>query len=131
MPATDLRLLDPTGEKFGIPTYPWGSRIAPEHLLTRRQLRELERSIGGQEPVAQLLAPRPGGRFSVAYLYDLAASRPKRTVTAAVRAAVQRALAARRTCPACPGGPRDVGYYLRRSIGVCMDCDPTAWGVPA
>jgi hypothetical protein len=128
MPVTDLRLLDPTGEKFGLPTYPWGARLAPGHLLTRRQLRDLNRSIGGQEPVAQLLSPRPGGRYGVAYLYDLAASRPKRSVTAAVLGAVQGALRARRTCPQCR---RDTGYYLRRSIGVCMDCDPTAWGVPA
>lgn len=127
MPATDLRLLDPTGERFGLPTYPWGARLAPENLLTRRQLRELERSTGGQEPVAQLLAPRRGG-YSVAYLYDVAASRPKRTVSEAVLASVQGALRARRTCPQCL---RDCGYYLRRAIGVCMDCDPTAWGVPA
>jgi hypothetical protein len=129
MPATDLRLLDPTGERFGIPTYPWGAQLAPGHLLTRRQLRDLDRSIGGQEPAAQLLAPRCGGGFSVAFLYDIALSKPKRTVTRAVLDSVAGALAARRTCGECG---RDTGYDLGRRRGrVCMDCDPIAWGVPA
>ena len=125
-PRADLTVLDPTGERHGLPTYPWGH--APDGLFTRRQLRELGRSPG-HDPVAQLLGgPRGDGTAAVAWLYDLTRTKPKRTVTAAVLASVQKALQARRTCPDCG---HDVGYQIPRRIGACADCDPLTWGVPA
>jgi hypothetical protein len=126
MPRIDWSVLDPTGQRHGVPTYPWGR--APGGLFTRRQLRAIGRCPGGREPVAQLLAPRRDGGFTVAYLYDIALSKPKRTVSQAVLNAVAVALRARRTCPDCG---RDAGFDLGRRIGVCMDCDPTAWGLTA
>jgi hypothetical protein len=55
----------------------------------------------------------------VAYLYDVATARPKRTATPAVLRALARALEARRTCPTC----REVrDYVIPRSLGECLDC---------
>ncbi|WUI00952.1 hypothetical protein OHR68_03780 [Spirillospora sp. NBC_00431] len=70
------RFFDPTGVRYGIPTWPW--RMAPEHLRTRRQL-----AAAGQ------------------------------------RAALAKALKARRVCPDCG---RDAGYVLPRHLGTCLDC---------
>ncbi|MEU0156748.1 RRQRL motif-containing zinc-binding protein [Micromonospora fulviviridis] len=105
---------DPTGERFGLPTYPF--KLAPDGLLTRRQLRARQLRPGGQEPVAQLLWRR-GKR--VAYLFRLDLAVPKRTATPAQRAAIDKALTARRTCPDC----RQVKpYYIPRRTGICLDC---------
>jgi hypothetical protein len=35
------KCFDPSGARFGIPTYPW--RFAPDGLATRRQLRRFGR----------------------------------------------------------------------------------------
>ncbi|AEB47415.1 hypothetical protein VAB18032_01655 [Micromonospora maris AB-18-032] len=107
---------DPTGERYGLPTYPF--KFAPDGLLTRRQLRARLLRPGGQEPAAQIMWRR-GKR--VAYLYRLDLALPKRTATAAQRAAIDKALIARRTCPTC-GQVKP--YYLRRSLGECFDCSP-------
>jgi hypothetical protein len=56
---------------------------------------------------------------AVAYLYAIAAAKPKRVPTPAQRVAVGLALKARRTCPACR---RDAGYVIPRRLGVCLDC---------
>ncbi|NYF58803.1 hypothetical protein HDA35_004634 [Micromonospora purpureochromogenes] len=105
---------DPTGERYGLPTYPF--KFAPDGLLTRRQLRTRNLRPGGQEPAAQILWRR-GKR--VAYLYRLDLARPKRTATAAQRAAIDKALTARRTCPIC-GEVKP--YYIPRRTGTCLDC---------
>jgi hypothetical protein len=56
----------------------------------------------------------------MAYLYRVDLARPKRTATARQRAAIEAALAARRTCPTC----RHVRpYYIPRSLGECLDCN--------
>ena len=110
------RYLDPEGERFGLPTYPWQS--APLGLLTRRQLRERGLCPGGQPIAAQVMWRRRGDEV-VAYLYDLATARPKRTATPAVLVAVGKALRARRTCSTC-GQLRT--YFIRRSVGECFDC---------
>ncbi|SCG80627.1 hypothetical protein GA0070609_6550 [Micromonospora echinaurantiaca] len=105
---------DPTGERFGLPTYPF--KFAPDGLLTRRQLRDRQLRPGGQEPAAQILWRR-GKR--VAYLFRLDLAVPKRTATPAQRAAIDTALTARRTCPDC----RQVKpYYIPRRTGTCLDC---------
>ena len=110
------RFDDPSGDTFGLPTYPW--RSAPPGLVTRRQLRDAGRAPGGHDPVAQVMWRGIGGH-RVAHLYALTLSVPKREATPAVRAAVEKALAARRTCRTC-GITRD--YYIRTSLGECNTC---------
>ncbi|HUK70638.1 MAG TPA: RRQRL motif-containing zinc-binding protein [Streptosporangiaceae bacterium] len=46
-------------------------------------------------------------------------AKPKRTATPAQRAAINRALRARRTCPSCGN---EKWYYIPRSLGECNDC---------
>ncbi|MBW1601788.1 hypothetical protein JJV70_06615 [Streptomyces sp. JJ66] len=109
---------DPTGARFGLPTYPW--RLAPEGLATRRQLRAAGLRPGGQDPVAQVLRPRRRGREPLtAYLYRIDAALPVRAMTPAKWAALAAALAARRTCPQC----RTVRpYCIPTSLGMCPSC---------
>jgi hypothetical protein len=107
---------DPDGTRYGFPTYPY--RCAPQHLATIRQLRTMGLRPGGHDPVAQILWRR-GTR--VAYLYRIAAAKPKRTATPAQHAAIARALLARRTCPTCTQ-VRD--YYIPRRTGECLTCTP-------
>jgi hypothetical protein len=105
---------DPDGEHYGLPTYPWA--WAPDGLRTVRQLRAEGLRPGGQDIAAQILWRR--GR-RVAYLYRADAAKPKRTATPAQRAAIDRALTARRTCDTCG---QVKGYYIPRRYGECLDC---------
>ena len=57
---------DPTGERYGIPTYPY--RMAPTGLATLRQLRNQNLRPGDQDVAAQLMW-RKGKR--VAFLYRI------------------------------------------------------------
>jgi hypothetical protein len=111
-----VRYDDPDGCRYGIPTYPW--RCAPDGLATRRQLSAAGLRPGGQQPVAQIMW-RQWRRDAVAYLYAVAAAKPKRIPTPAQLVAVGLALKARRTCPVCRV---DAGYVLPRTFGVCVDC---------
>ncbi|WP_219498557.1 RRQRL motif-containing zinc-binding protein [Nonomuraea ceibae] len=115
------RFFDPSGQRYSLPTWPW--RMAPPHLLTMRQLAARGLRPGGQEVQGQVLWAsrryRARGEVRAAYLYDVRLALPKRTPTARQRDALGKALAARRTCPACT---RDVGYVLARRIGTCNDC---------
>jgi hypothetical protein len=62
---------------------------------------------------------RRRGDDVVAYLYDVATARPKRTATPAVLRALARALEARRTCPTC----REIKpYVIPGRFGECLDC---------
>ncbi|MFF5262014.1 RRQRL motif-containing zinc-binding protein [Actinomadura viridis] len=128
MPGRSLvRFFDPVGARYGIPTWPW--RMAPEHLATRRQLAARGLRPGGQDIAGQVLwrsrrYGAPGG-VRAAYLYDIRLALPKRIPTGAQRAALAKALAARRTCPECG---RDAGYVLPRRLGTCLDC-AEIWGV--
>jgi hypothetical protein len=122
MPATDdeedpMVFYDPTGQRYGIPTYPF--KTAPTGLATIRQLRAQSLRPGGQDVVAQLMW-RKGKR--VAYLYRIDLAVPKRTATAAQLAALDKALLARRTCPACE---QVKPYYIPRRTGACLDCGGT------
>jgi hypothetical protein len=47
--AARAAFFDPTGDRYGIPTYPW--KYAPDGYATRRGLRALGLRPGGQ-PVA-------------------------------------------------------------------------------
>ena len=109
-----LRFYDPTGERFGIPTYPY--RWAPDGLLTRRQLTALGMRPGPQPVAAQILWWN--GR-RVAYLYRLDLALPKRTPTPAQRVALAKARKARRTCSTC-GQVKP--YYIPTSLGECLPC---------
>lgn len=99
------RFYDPTGQRFGIPTYPRG--LAPAGLATRTQLRELGLRPGGQEPAAQLAwatRSRCGGArdgYRIAWLYYIHLALPVRPMTPAKERALARALLARHTCRDC------------------------------
>ncbi|GGP01302.1 RRQRL motif-containing zinc-binding protein [Wenjunlia tyrosinilytica] len=114
-----VRFFDPAGTRFGIPTYPFG--LAPAGLATRRQLRARGLRPGGQEVAAQVLWNSRRYRCGVraAYLYRIESAKPVRPMTAARRAALAAAMAARRTCPTCR---RDAGYVIPASLGGCTAC---------
>ncbi|MFC0533955.1 RRQRL motif-containing zinc-binding protein [Phytohabitans kaempferiae] len=107
---------DPEGARYGIPTYWW--RGAPAGYATRRQLRA-KGLCPGRQPVAAQVLWRGIGGTRTAYLYRLDLARPKRTATPRQRAAIDRALAARRTCRECA---QVKPYYIPHSLGECLDC---------
>ncbi|GGQ42448.1 MULTISPECIES: RRQRL motif-containing zinc-binding protein [Streptomyces] len=100
-----------------VPVYRW--RLAPDGLATRRQLRALGLRPGGQDVAAQLERPRRRRGPLVAYLYSIEQAKPVRPMTPARWAALERANAARRTCPECG---RDAGYVIPASLGMCTTC---------
>ncbi|MEQ4725040.1 RRQRL motif-containing zinc-binding protein [Nonomuraea sp. B19D2] len=114
---------DPTGRRFGgLPTYPW--RMAPDGLATRRQLRAAGLRPGGQPPVAQLMwrSRRYWSRYRgvrVAYLYEIAKAKARRTPSAAQLQALDKALAARRICPECG---IEQPYCIPTRYGACLPC---------
>lgn len=108
--------LDPTGEHHGgLPTWPW--RFGPEGLATRRQLREMGLRPASQEPAAQVVCRR-GRRHG--YLYRIALARPVRPMTPGRAAALDRAMAARQTCPICR--TRYDHCLPLKSVGSCLPC---------
>ena len=98
----------------GTRTWPW--KWAPSGLASRRQLAAMGLRPAGQEPYGRIVCRR-GRRW--AWLYRLDLAQPKRQPTPAVRAALTKAMAARRWCGGCR---QDVGYCIQVSLGVCMDC---------
>lgn len=114
------RFWDPTGARYGLPTYPW--KLAPAGLATRRQLRARDLRPGGQDVAAQVMwQTRRGVR--VAYLYRVDAARPVRPMTSARCRALAAAMRARRMCPVCRV---DRGYVIPSSLGMCVPCDTSA-----
>ncbi|MGC5378543.1 RRQRL motif-containing zinc-binding protein [Micromonospora sp. DT68] len=107
---------DPDGTRYGIPTYWW--KGAPPGYATRRQLTAAGLRPGGQPVAAQVLWRGVGGTRT-AYLYRVDLAAPKRTATPAQRAAIGKALTARRTCPTCQTVRP---YVIPRSLGECVDC---------
>ncbi|MEE6269154.1 RRQRL motif-containing zinc-binding protein [Streptomyces diastatochromogenes] len=117
-----VRDIDPYAEASGaLPTYRW--RQAPKGLATRRQLRAMRLRPGGQEPVAEIEC-RGGKRR--AWLYEIDKALPVRPMTLAKELALDKAMAARQTCPQC-----ERRYYhclpLQR-FGSCLECHD---GTPA
>ncbi|MFF3243321.1 RRQRL motif-containing zinc-binding protein [Streptomyces sp. NPDC002870] len=108
---------DPTGERFGIPTFPW--RCAPDGYATRRQLRGQGLQPGGQEVAAQTLRPRRRREPLTAYLYCVDFARPVRPMSEGMWRAHEAMMRARRTCPVCR---TDHGYCIPRSVGMCVTC---------
>ncbi|MFI9327809.1 RRQRL motif-containing zinc-binding protein [Kitasatospora sp. NPDC052868] len=118
------RFWDPTGDRHGgTPTYPW--RMAPTGYLTKRQLRARGLRPGGQPVAAQVLwrSRRSTSGMRAAYLYRLTLAKPVRPMTPARAAALAKANAARRTCPACG---HDAGYVLPAHLGTCLPCADSA-----
>ncbi|MFF1337916.1 RRQRL motif-containing zinc-binding protein [Streptomyces sp. NPDC058290] len=109
--------IDPTGARYGIPTFPW--RLAPDGLATRRQLRALGLRPGGQDVAGQVLRPRYRRGPLAAFLYRIDKALPVRPMTPAKRAALAKANTARRTCPQCRA---DAGYVIPASLGMCVPC---------
>ncbi|MEU0985063.1 RRQRL motif-containing zinc-binding protein [Streptomyces sp. NPDC005953] len=118
------RFYDPTGTRYGVPTFPW--RMAPDGYATRRQLRAVGLRPGGQDVAAQVLwysrrYRRKGtSPIRVAYLYRIDLAKPIRPMTAAKWAALAKANAARRVCPECR---TDAGYRIPVSLGMCLPCE--------
>ncbi|GAA4518019.1 RRQRL motif-containing zinc-binding protein [Nonomuraea ferruginea] len=115
---TRTRFWDPSGNRYGIPTYP--RKKIPPHLRTLRQLAAEGLRPGGQEPQAQVLwcSRLPGPpRVRAAYLYDVRFALPKRSRR--TRTTPPKVNTSRRTCSECL---TDVGYVLPRHLGVCLDC---------
>ncbi|WP_405778334.1 RRQRL motif-containing zinc-binding protein [Streptomyces sp. NBC_00859] len=100
-----------------LPIYRWG--LAPDGYATYRQLRALGLRPGGQDVAAQLERPRRRRGPLVAYLYRIDRAKAVRPMTPARWAALAKANAARRICPACR---RDAGYTIPTSLGVCVAC---------
>jgi hypothetical protein len=118
-----VRFYDPTGSKYGVPTYPF--RLAPQGLATRRQLRARGLRPGGQPIAAQLMwsGPKtPGTRkrpTRVAYLYRLDLAAPVRPMTPARWAAHAAMMRARSTCASCGV---TFPYVIPVSLGCCPGC---------
>jgi hypothetical protein len=111
-----VEFYDPDATRHDVPTYPF--HWAPTEYATVRQLRAAGLRPGGQPIRAQILW-RHRTQLRVAYLYDIAQAKPKRTATPAQRAAIAKALEARRTCRTCG---QVKGYYIPRRHGECLDC---------
>ncbi|MCT9005438.1 RRQRL motif-containing zinc-binding protein [Streptomyces rhizosphaerihabitans] len=111
------KCFDPNGARYGIPTFPW--RLAPDGFATRRQLRARGLRPGGQPIAAQVLRPRYRRGPLVAYLYRVDRAKPVRPMTPGRRAALAKAMLARRTCPQCR---TDAGYVIPASLGTCVPC---------
>ncbi|MCR8945091.1 hypothetical protein NW249_23520 [Streptomyces sp. OUCMDZ-4982] len=114
-----------------IPVFRW-KQAGRTGLATRRQLREMGLRPGGQEPVARIEC-RSGRRFAWLYRIDLA--KPKRPMTLAKEAALDKAMAARQTCPG-PCGRRYFHCLPLKTLGSCLEChdgtpaDPATYTAP-
>ncbi|MFD4543567.1 RRQRL motif-containing zinc-binding protein [Streptomyces bauhiniae] len=125
----DVDLYDPGDGS--LPVFRW-KHAGRETLATRRQLRDMGLRPGGQEPVARIEC-RGGKRFAWLYRIDLA--KPKLPMTFAKEAALDKAMAARQTCP----GPCGRRYFIclpLKTLGSCLECydgtpaDPATYPVP-
>lgn len=117
----DGRVWPCAGHYAGAPVFRYG--WAPSGLATVRQLASDGLRPGGQD-VAAWLVWGPPNRARWAYLYRVDLARPKRALTPGLRAGIDRANTARRTCPTCGA---DAGYRIPRALGQCWPCsDPHA-----
>ncbi|MGW6708085.1 RRQRL motif-containing zinc-binding protein [Streptomyces sp. NPDC054956] len=118
-----MKFFDPTGETYGLPTYP--RKLAPEGLATRRQLRAQGLRPGGQPVFAQILwlGRRPPGATErlvrAAYLYRLDLAAAVRPMTPGRWRAHRAMMRARRTCPVCLV---TYPYVIPTSLGCCSGC---------
>lgn len=114
-----LTFLDPSGGRYGIPTWPWG--FAPGHLFTRGQLREMGfRPAPRVEPAGQLMwRTRRAPDARTALLWDVRAT-VQRT-TPSVAQLVQLADARSRKC-VCGACGVQAPYVIPLRLGTCLDC---------
>lgn len=107
------------GTHDGIVLLSWG--IGPrDKLATRRQLRAAGLRPGGQDPAALLyFRHRPSCSQVLAELFLIERAKPVRPMTPARQAALDKALAARRTCRECGD---DAGVELPRVHRTCEPC---------
>ncbi|MGW7381602.1 RRQRL motif-containing zinc-binding protein [Streptomyces sp. NPDC054794] len=118
MSAARGNCFDPSGTRYGVPTYPW--RLAPDGLATRRQLRTRGLQPGGQPIAAQVMrVNRRAGGMRVSYLYRIDRAKPARPTTSHWWGALALAMLARRTCPKCRV---TYSYCLPTSLGTCVLC---------
>src|SRR5690348_4993732 len=89
------------GRADGVHLLSWG--IAPrDRLATKRQLRAKGLRPGGQDPVAVLyFRCRTASKMVYANLYRIDRAKPVRPMTPARQSALDKAMAARRTCRQC------------------------------
>ncbi|TCP56977.1 hypothetical protein EV191_101927 [Tamaricihabitans halophyticus] len=107
------------GKLDGLVLLSWG--IGPrDKLATRRQLRAQGLRPGGQDPVALLyFRCRRACKQVFAELFLVDKAMPVRQMTPAKWAAIDRALAARRTCRECD---EDTGIELPKAHRTCEPC---------
>ncbi len=107
------------GTRDGIVLLSWG--IGPrDKLATRRQLRAMGLRPGGQDPAALLyFRHRASYRQVLAELFLIERAKPVRPMTPARRVALDKALAARRTCRECG---TDTQTELPRAHRTCEPC---------
>ncbi|MFJ3673701.1 RRQRL motif-containing zinc-binding protein [Streptomyces sp. NPDC090106] len=129
---TGLVDVDPYDPGDGsLPVLRW-RQAGYDNLATRRQLRQMGLRPGGQQPVLRIECRR-GRRFAWLYRIDLA--KPKRPMTLAKEAALDKAMAARQTCPG-PCGRRYAHCLPLKTLGSCLECfddtpaDPTTYIAP-
>ncbi|WP_371571356.1 RRQRL motif-containing zinc-binding protein [Streptomyces canus] len=121
--GVDLVDVDPHDPGDGsLPVFRW-KQAGHQNLATRRQLREMGLRPGGQDPVARIEC-RGGQRFAWLYRIDLA--KPKLPMTLAKELALDKAMAARQTCPLC--GRRYFHCIPLKTLGSCLECHD---GTPA
>jgi hypothetical protein len=113
------RFYDPTGARYGLPTYPF--RCVPDGYATRRQLRTKGLRPGGQPVAAQLMwrSRKARGGIRTAWLFRLDLAKPVRPMTPGRWRAHAAMMRARRTCPTYR---RDAGYVIPTSLGMCVTC---------
>ncbi|WP_309145765.1 RRQRL motif-containing zinc-binding protein [Streptomyces malaysiensis] len=138
--VTDVRDVEiyPRASSGALPQYDWDN--APEGLLTRRQLRAAGLRPGGHDPVGELKCRRCSYRPHIECthrkpaLFDRDLAKPKLRMTLAKEEALDKAMAARQTCPECR---RRYHHCLPlRSLGSCLEChdgtpaDPHSYTAP-
>lgn len=106
------------GSLSGIPTYDWNTAPKAE-LATRRQLRAMGLRPGGHGPAAELNCRKCSFKPLTdcqhkALLFRIDLAKPIRPMTLAKEVALDRAMAARQTCPRC-----------RRRYYYCLDWTAT------
>lgn len=126
----DLVDVDPHAPKKPERTIPVFGRLqAPDGLATKRQLAAMGLRPGGQDPVAEVKCRGPKNGF----LYRIDLALPKRPMTLAKEAALDKAMAVRQTCSGCG---RRFFHCLSVALGICLEChdgtpaDPSSYIAP-
>jgi hypothetical protein len=119
VPWSDFEWEYVRGWHEGLPLLAWGQ--APrDKLATYRQLRKRGLRPGGQQPVAVVyFTNRKSLKKTFAFLYMIVDAKPIRPMTPAKRAAIEKALAKRRTCRQCG---TEAAAELPKAHRTCEPC---------